>query len=762
MRGRSQDICLLTAEGRKERRGNVFVPEVILALFLLSGVLIACKDMMYSPACLKGAVLTGVLVLLILQVSELSDKTARGARLGIYMASILCFVVFILYIAQGFLDTVNRFGALWNLRFQTEFEQFAVNSRAVTGAVVFWCLISVSLAALLLMLVKRRSTGLLSMMVVLALLMGFVLGRSQMWGCVLCMIGGSFGTLVFTSAPGRQYGIWGLKCITLTGILFLSFFAGTNGYEGLDQIARWRADAVSWFERFRYGEDTLPKGNLAKAQGLLDGENETLRLAMETAQECYLKGFVGADYDGIMWKNLPMEAYQGEYEGLLKWLETKDFSVLRQFAQYNELTETAQGTDTGSVRIDVENTGAYRKFVYLPATAENWEGGGSKERKDWQVRSNRFFGTRNYSFQAVSGVVSADGVSTASWMQNPSGKAEKDYLDAESVYHSFAKEYYMDVDDDRKAELEELFFPEEKERDFNEVTAQIRRVLRQETRYVKTPPAVPSGKDFVDWFLNESHRGNAIHYASVAVLAYRTAGYPARYVEGYHYAGEETAVVLTNQNAHAWVEVYVPGVGWMPVEVVPGMYTEMYTNQIVEGEPAFQVNADSTEDGLEIEGGQSDDDGREETPEQDVLSIHRILSMVMLSLYLCLILYLALEAQRIIRRMYRRRAMRKEEDSMFVDWYAKEMGRMLLTGKVRGNYNHPLELSGQVEEKIDGISADEYIRAVGLLQKVRFGGKKLKPHELHTLECFLKRLAGSLSRQAGVWGRFKVRYWYVF
>ena len=215
-------------------------------------------------------------------------------------------------------------------------------------------------------------------------------------------------------------------CITLTGILFLSFFAGTNGYEGLDQIARWRADAVSWFERFRYGEDTLPKGNLAKAQGLLDGEDETLRLEMETVQECYLKGFVGADYDGIMWKNLPMEAYQGEYEGLLKWLETKDFSVLRQFAQYNELTETAQGTDTGSVKIDVENTGAYRKFVYLPATAKNWEGGGSKERKDWQVRSNRFFGTKNYSFQAVSGVVSADGVSTAPWMQNPSGKAEKD------------------------------------------------------------------------------------------------------------------------------------------------------------------------------------------------------------------------------------------------------------------------------------------------------------------------------------------------
>ena len=773
MRGRSEAVCLLTAKGRKESRGSAFAAEVIPALFLLSGILSACRDMMYGTACLAGALIAGSLVILILRVSELSARTAGAAKLGIYVVSILCFLVFILYIAQGFLDTVNRFMVLWNLRFQTEFEQFSVNGRVVSGAVMFWGLLSVSIGTFLLMLVKRRSTGALLLMTACALFLGFVLGRSQMWGSVLCLLAGSLGTLIFTASPKIQFGIRGAACVLGVSAVFLVFFAATGGYEGLEQITRWRAGAVLWFESFRYGEDTLPKGNLMKAQGLLYGENETLKVEMEQEQEWYLKGFVGADYDGTVWKQLPAKAYQGEYEGLLKWLQTKDFSALTQFAHYNELTETSQGTDAGSVKVDVENTGAYRKFVYLPSVAESWDGGGAKPGKDWQVRSRRFFGAGDYSFQAVSGAVTADGVSAAAWLKSPSGKEEKDYLDAESVYHAFTEEYYMEVDDKQRAEMEELFFPDEKERDFNEVTAQIRRVLRQETRYVEAPAAAPPGEDFVEWFLNESHRGNAVHYASAAVLAYRTAGYPARYVEGYHYAGEsgedaqgkpadqgKTSVILTSKNAHAWAEVYVPGVGWMPVEVVPGMYTEMYTNQIIEGEPSFQVNAEPGEDGLEVEGGRSDN--QEETPKQDPVPLHRILAMVMLSLYLCLILYLVLEVQRILRRMYRRRAVSKEEEALFVDWYVKEMYRMLRIGKVEGNYNRPFNLAGQTAEKIKNIRPEEYVRAVDIIQKVRFGGKKLKPYEIHTLECFMKRLAGSLSRQAGVWGRFLVRYWYAF
>lgn len=770
MKNRSQEICLLTAEGKKTGDQAVLISETIPALFLAAGILSAFQDMMYDDFCLAGALLAGCLTVLVLQISELSPKASQGVKAGIYVVSLLSFLGFILFISQGLLDTVNRFAVLWNLRFQTEFQQFSVNSRVAAGSLVFWSLLAVLLGALVRMLVKKRSTGMVLALVVCALLAGFVLGRSQMWISVMCLLAGIFGMLIFSTAPARQHGIRGAGCLLLMGILILGIMTATGGYEGLSQIARWKAGTADWFEKFRYGEDTLPKGNLQKAQGLLEGDEETLKLDMEEPQEWYLKGFVGGDYDGTRWKELPMEAYQGEYEGLLQWLETKNFSVAAQYAGYRRLEESAGGSDSGSVKVEVSNAGAYRKYIYLPSSVEKWEGSRPEEKKDWQVRSGKFFGAGEYEFQAVKGVSSADQVLPGEWTRNPSREEEKAYLGAESVYHSFVEEYYTAVDEELKSLLEETFFTEDKERDFNDVTAQIRRILRKETRYTEKPPAAPAGKDFVQWFLKDSRRGNAVHYASAAALAYRMAGYAARYVEGYHYSEEDaeklseegkTADVLTNQHAHAWTEVYVSGAGWLPVEVVPGMYTEMYTSQVIEGAPAFQVNSSPGEDGLEVEGGLSDQE-EPETPKEDTsLSFRRILSILLCCLYGGFVLYLFLEIQRTVRCQLRRQRMGEGREQDFISRYVKDMEQMLMIGKVAGSYDHPMELSAQVEEKLPGISRQEYVRAVQLIQKVRFGGKKLLPYEVHTLSCFADRLQQALYRNKGIWGRMKVRYWYA-
>ena len=413
--------------------------------------------------------------------------------------------------------------------------------------------------------------------------------------------------------------------------------------------------------------------------------------------------------------------------------------------------------------VEVSNIGAYRKYIYLPSSVEKWEGSRSEEKKDWQVRSRKFFGGEEYEFQAVKGVSSADQVLPGEWTQNPSREEEKEYLGVESVYHSFVEEYYMEVDEELKLLLEETFFSEDEERDFNDVTARIRRVLRRDTRYTEDPPAVPEGQDFIQWFLKSSKRGNAVHYASTAALAYRTAGYAARYVEGYHYSEEEgrTTAVLTNQHAHAWTEVYIPGAGWLPVEVVPGMYTEMYTSQVIEGAPAFQVNSSPSEDGLEVEGGLTGQEEPEEEKEQTPVTLRRMLSVVLCCLYAGFALYLFLEIQRAVRCLWKRRRQRENWEQDFIDQYVKNMQLLLVIGNVAGSYDHPMELSEQVEEKIPGISREEYERVIQLIQKVRFGGKKLMPYEIHTLNCFAKSLLLALQRSKGLWGKLKTRYWYA-
>lgn len=71
-----------------------------------------------------------------------------------------------------------------------------------------------------------------------------------------------------------------------------------------------------------------------------------------------------------------------------------------------------------------------------------------------------------------------------------------------------------------------------------------------------------AGEDFVSWFLLEEKQGYCSYFASAMAVMCRIAGMPARYVEGYFVpaAGES---VLTGKNAHAWVEVYLKGLGWV-------------------------------------------------------------------------------------------------------------------------------------------------------------------------------------------------------
>ena len=95
-------------------------------------------------------------------------------------------------------------------------------------------------------------------------------------------------------------------------------------------------------------------------------------------------------------------------------------------------------------------------------------------------------------------------------------------------------------------------------------------ILESLCQYDDNAPAAPEGVDPVYYFLTESHRGYCMHYASAVTLMLRTAGIPARYVSGF--AAEVPLGRQTNipdRAAHAWVEVWIDGFGWYPVEVTP-------------------------------------------------------------------------------------------------------------------------------------------------------------------------------------------------
>lgn len=95
--------------------------------------------------------------------------------------------------------------------------------------------------------------------------------------------------------------------------------------------------------------------------------------------------------------------------------------------------------------------------------------------------------------------------------------------------------------------------------------------LLENFRYSLEVDYPPSNRDFVSFFLLSSKEGFCSYFASAMAVMARMADLPCRYVEGYMApaAGAEGAVI-TGENAHAWVEIYFQGVGWVPFNPTPG------------------------------------------------------------------------------------------------------------------------------------------------------------------------------------------------
>jgi transglutaminase-like putative cysteine protease len=96
---------------------------------------------------------------------------------------------------------------------------------------------------------------------------------------------------------------------------------------------------------------------------------------------------------------------------------------------------------------------------------------------------------------------------------------------------------------------------------------QITAYLRQNIVYDETVPALPPGADALERFLFDWQRGYCNYYASAQVVMLRAVGVPARLVVGYA-QGERSGAnyVVRSKDAHAWPEVYFPGIGWVEFE----------------------------------------------------------------------------------------------------------------------------------------------------------------------------------------------------
>jgi hypothetical protein len=329
---------------------------------------------------------------------------------------------------------------------------------------------------------------------------------------------------------------------------------------------------------------------------------------------------------------------------------------------------------------------------------------------------------------------------------------------AQRVYSGFVESAYTYLDDSVRQRLWEIFFDSDnvdENMSLYSLISRIRSILELRVSYSDEPTRYYADKEFSDWFLNDAQSGNSAYFATVGALALRAAGYPARYAEGYYKKIDAIGTtVITEKDSHAWAEVYIENVGWIPVEMTPGFYkTSLLSRMTVEISKDSAGNG--TDDGMQYGAYEQYNDGEknDKDSEGSGISLKQAASWAVLVL-------LAIVAAILIRRpaVTAVRGIRMRYGVFEVEIY-RSIFRIFKAAGISCDRTAPYECADAVCGRFKEIRAQEYGAMVALMQKYTFGGKKLTDAERRTLKLFARKLRKLLYDGSGSMEKIKYRYW---
>ena len=146
----------------------------------------------------------------------------------------------------------------------------------------------------------------------------------------------------------------------------------------------------------------------------------------------------------------------------------------------------------------------------------------------------------------------------------------------EEQYREYVYDNYTDLPSNTRRDILNIFNeaiakagknPSEMSR--FELVKWVESYIRGAAKYNMQFEAYPPGSDMAIYFLtSEANEGVCRQFASAALVMLRALGIPARYVVGYSAQGVTAGVPYTvdTSMAHAWVEVYIDGLGWINID----------------------------------------------------------------------------------------------------------------------------------------------------------------------------------------------------
>lgn len=320
----------------------------------------------------------------------------------------------------------------------------------------------------------------------------------------------------------------------------LALFPGGTEKKGGTSPLSGEASEISFpASSWGMGDGALSLKNNASAQ---DREKLILRVRAETNGYMYLRCFSYGDYTGTGWR-------RGEEPE--NGISSLDFTALalagrEDNTQHSLDIRFASGVDVAAVP------------YYSVQSADS----------DIYVSSDG----RNYSVSYYSYDGSWDSLSLP-----------EEYTQDEVRYRSYASRQYTELPQDTKADVLYLIHQAGLNADSPDIISEVASYVRNCAAYDLDTQRYPTD-DYAVYFLQNAETGYCVHYATAAAVIYRALGIPARVIDGFLFraqAGEYVDVLQANE--HAWVEVYLDSLGWIPVEVTgSGGVTESVPQETAE------------------------------------------------------------------------------------------------------------------------------------------------------------------------------------
>ncbi len=634
---------VMVAAGTKNRI-TVFITDACFVWLYLLGLTLWLFLTLQMQERLAVGIGCSLAVALLQQVVTDGLKEKRQIRLLLWAAALVLIAVAVRgLLGSGLHQICNYVIAAVGQRFPYMLPAYAVTVADDMKTVsvylaLFWLLLLFCVPAGYLVRSGNRILLGLQFVVLLAvqLLIGTetgLWGSTILWLCLLAVWLRGHGE----KTPAGLQRAASLETVFLTAVLAVGLVFGGAALcarfipEEGTVLSTWKTALREKLDDYRYkGESqVLPDGRFQGLTSFAPQDTTALQVTMSQPESCYLRGFIGSTYTNDGWTGTEAKKLWGSRD-LFYWLHQDLF--YGQGILGNAAVALGDAQDTASLNtITVENISGNARYVYTPyelkcdvdsalqTTLERQKIG------DCGILAGGFKGERSYTYEAYPELVTKYPSYAEVLLDTDNlSEAGKTYASQEEYYNEFVYATYLDVPERLQRELHSLLGdPEIKDGEKHTAYAE----AKQNILYLLTEKYTDSnemetrwnGSDFIYEFLEISKKGYAVHFASAATMMFRYYGIPARYVEGYLItpkdrdsmtAGEPYAVDETH--AHAWVEYYQDGVGWLPFETTPS-----YLNTMGKAEEYQDISGVSAGSGQDQQEDQQDDQQDEEEQKDD-------------------------------------------------------------------------------------------------------------------------------------------------